>query len=282
MRQVVSIPVGNIDADPAQPRKEFDQGAIEELAQSIRKNGLLQPITVTQNGGGRYMIVAGERRFRAVQTLGQDTVDCLVYDGDRARELQLVENLNREDLNPMEVADAYQAYLNGGHSKEELATVVGTNVGQITWVLQMVGCRQDVQHLIRHGNICTTVGVALGRLSHNSQARALRIMQLNQLSVNECIHLCERLFAEESQGDMLGDVPKLSARAMKARKKVEAAFQRACQAFDEIDRLEKDNPGITAEAIAERLDITKEKVTLLQRLIRRFADSLDRQRVAAL
>lgn len=282
MRQVVSIPVGNIDADPAQPRKEFDQGAIEELAQSIRKNGLLQPITVTQNGGGRYVIVAGERRFRAVQTLGQDTVDCLVYAGDRALELQLVENLNREDLNPMEVADAYQAYLNGGHSKEELATAVGTNVGQITWVLQMVGCRQDVQHLIRHGNICTTVGVALGRLSHNSQARALRIMQLNQLSVNECIHLCERLFAEESQGDMLGDVPKLSARAMKARKKVEAAFQRACQAFDEIDRLEKDNPGITAEAIAERLDITKGKVTLLQRLIRRFADSLDRQRVAAL
>ena len=282
MRQVLSIPVGNIDADPAQPRKEFDQGAIEELAQSIRKNGLLQPITVTQNGGGRYVIVAGERRFRAVQTLGQDTVDCLVYAGDRALELQLVENLNREDLNPMEVADAYQAYLNGGHSKEELATVVGTNVGQITWVLQMVGCRQDVQHLIRHGNICTTVGVALGRLSHNSQARALRIMQLNQLSVNECIHLCERLFAEESQGDMLGDVPKLSARAMKARKKVEAAFQRACQAFDEIDRLEKDNPGITAEAIAERLDITKEKVTLLQRLIRRFADSLDRQRVTAL
>ena len=73
MRQVVSIPVGNIDADPAQPRKEFDQGAIEELAQSIRKNGLLQPITVVQNGG-RYVIVAGERRFRAVQKLGQETV----------------------------------------------------------------------------------------------------------------------------------------------------------------------------------------------------------------
>jgi ParB family chromosome partitioning protein len=280
-KKVQSIPVELISADPDQPRKEFSQESIEELAQSISKNGLLQPITVRKQGDA-YIIIAGERRYRATRFLGFPKVDCLVYSGDKAKELQLIENINRVDLNPMEVAEAYQRYLDDGHDLDELSEVTGKAKGQITWLLNVTKCRDEVKHILRHGQISVTVAVDLGRLSQNGQMKALRVLNGNQLTVAESQAVCRKIAGEENQGDMLSAIPKLTPREIEARKKADSALERACHAFQEIAKLEEDNPGITAGAIAEKLDITEEKVDMLYELVGKFKKSLQNRRVAAL
>lgn len=104
-----NIKLAEIDADPNQPRRRFDQSALEDLAQSVKVHGILQPIVVTNKKGGRYMVVAGERRWRAAQLAGLDKIPALVRTlSDQHRlELSLIENLQRTDLNPLETATAY-------------------------------------------------------------------------------------------------------------------------------------------------------------------------------
>lgn len=280
MREIVRVAVKDIRPDPEQPRKVFDETAIAELAQSIAKNGLLQPITVRPDGQG-YIIIAGERRFRAISSLGLPEVDCIVYTGNLAKELQLIENINRADLNPMEVARAYQKYLDDGHDVDELAEVIGKDKGQITWSLSLLKCREDVQHMVERGQFSVAVAGFLSKLSLNGQARVIRIIQGDKLSVAECRKLIEKIYCEENQVEMFAET-KLSPKEAEARKKFDTAFERACKAFQEINDLELDNPGMTAQAIADKLDITQEKVDMLYKLVGKFRESLEYRRVSAL
>jgi len=281
MKKIEEIPVHAIRPDPDQPRKEFNEEATLELAQSIRRNGLLQPITVRKNCDG-YIIIAGERRYRAVCSLEWETIDCIVFRGDHIKELQLVENINRVDLNPMEIAEAYQSYLDSGHTIDELSEVTGKPKNTINWLLNITRCRPEIQHMVKHNQISLVVAIAQSKLSDNGQLRTLRMMQQNKLSVSECRNLCEKVFTEESQTEMFIEEPKLSDKEIETRRRVESALDRACQAFNEVNKLELDNPGITAQAIAEKLDITQEKVDLLYKLVGQFKSSLQNRRVAAL
>ena len=113
-KEIRQIPIWAIKPDPAQPRKDFDEDELQELAQSIHRNGLLSPITVKTNGDGEHIIIAGERRYRAHQILDTETIECIVYNGSNGKELQLIENINRKDLNYMELAEAYRSYLDWG------------------------------------------------------------------------------------------------------------------------------------------------------------------------
>ena len=176
-REIRQIPLQAITPDPHQPRKEFDDDALQELAQSIRKNGLLNPITVKKNGDGLYIIIAGERRFRAHQILEEETIECIVYNGSNGKELQLIENINRKDLNAMELAQAYRAYLDAGHSIDELTEVVGKPKNTIAWMLNLENCRPEVQHLVKIEQISLVVAISLSKLTENGQLRALRMMQ---------------------------------------------------------------------------------------------------------
>jgi len=281
MREIRQIPIQAISPDPTQPRKDFNEEGIFELAQSIKRNGLLQPITVKKNGDG-YIIVAGERRYRAVCSLEWETIECIVYNGDSAKELQLIENINRVDLNPMEVAEAYKSYLDSGHTLVELSEVVGKPINTISWLLNVNKCRPEIQHMVKHSQISLVVAIAQSKLSDDGQLRSLRVMQQNKLSVSECRGLCEKIQAEENQIEMFAEEPKLSDKEIEARHKVETALDRACQAFTEINKLEYDNPGITAQAIAEKLDITQEKIEMLYKLVGQFKSSLQNRRMASL
>jgi len=288
--EIRNLPMGIIQADPDQPRKVFNQDDLNELAQSIQHNGLLNPITVrTVNGQAdkvspfvEYIIIAGERRFRAHQILNAETIECIIYSGKNGKELQLVENINRKDLNHMELVQAYRSYLDNGHTDDELAMVVGKPKNIINWLLNLEKCRPEVQHLVETEQMSMVVAIAVSKLTNNGQMRVLRAMQSTKLSVAECQALSDKVYATENQGAMFTEEPKLTAKELQARTKINGALDKACQALQAINTLEMDNPGISAQAIAEKLDITQEKVDLLYKLVGQFKKNLTQKRVATL
>lgn len=281
-REIRTIPLLAIKPDPTQPRKGFDDSELQELAQSIYRNGLLNPILVRANGGGEYIIIAGERRYRAHQILDAETIECIVYSGSNGKELQLVENINRKDLNHMELVGAYRSYLDSGHSLKELSQVVGKPRHTISWLLNLEKCRTEVQHLVERSQLSLVIAISLSKLTENGQLLVLRKMQATKLNVAECRALCEQVYAEENQVEMFAEEPKLTEQEMKARAKIQSTLDRACQALQEVNKMELDNPGISAQAIAEKLDITQEKVDLLYKLVGQFKKNLRQKRVAAL
>lgn len=281
-KEIRQIPLLDINPDPAQPRKDFNEDELEELTQSIRKNGLLSPIVVKVNGDGRYIIIAGERRYRAHQSLGAKTIECIVYNGKNGKGLQLVENINRKDLNYMELTGAYRSYLDSGHTMEELSDVVGKPKNIISWMLNLERCRPEVQHLVKTEQMSMVVAISMSKLTNNGQMSVLKTMNGTKLNVAECQALTDRVYAEENQVEMFAEEPKLTDEEMKARAKIQSALDRACQALQEVNKMEADNPGISAQAVAEKLDITQEKVDLLYKLVGQFKKNLRQKRVAAL
>jgi len=279
-REIMEIPLSQIKPDPLQPRKVFDEDELAELAKSIENNGLLQPISVMPNGTG-YIIIAGERRYRAHQLLDRETIDCIIFEGseDQAKAMQLLENIVRKDLNPLEVAQAYQSYLDRGYSKDDLSDILGKGKGRITWHMGLLNAREDIQYLVARGQLSLTVGVELGRLTHNGQGRALRMMQEAKLNPSECVQLCQKIWAEENQVDMFPET-KLSPEEIEARHKVKSAIDKACAAIAEVNEIEKENPGVTASAIATELETTEEKVKQLMTGLRILEKNLTQRKVA--
>lgn len=148
-RHVHELDLTVVVTNPDQPRKHFDEEKLRELAASIERQGLLQPILVQRlpGEGGRYMIVAGERRFRAHQLLGRATIDAIIYDGMPDRdELALIENVQRENLNPVEEAEALAALQEKhGYTQEQLAEVVGKSRVAVTETLRLTSLAASIK-----------------------------------------------------------------------------------------------------------------------------------------
>jgi ParB family chromosome partitioning protein len=137
----ILIPLDQIEANPAQPRKAFDEAALQELADSIREHGIIQPIIVEKTGDRRYTIVAGERRFRAAKLAGLTEVPALLrdYSEGKRMEISLIENIQRTDLNPVEEASAYRHLMEAaGLSQDEVAARVGKNRSTVTNALRLL------------------------------------------------------------------------------------------------------------------------------------------------
>lgn len=279
-KTLTKLPVSSIYPDPDQPRKVFSEDALQELASSIGANGLLQPISVRKNGEG-YIIIAGERRWRATKILGLAEIDAVIIDKADFRALQLIENLNREDLNPVEVAKAYKLYLDEGHTTQELSDVVGIQKAQITWQLKVLDTTDMVQALVAQGHIGIWVGVELAKLTVNGQNRALRVLNSERLSTSEAVAYIRKIWMEENEVDMFPEA-KLSDDEIKARGKAKSAIEKACQALAELGQIEKEDPGILASSLASEIDVTQEKLTQLMNGIRTLKKSLDNKRVAML
>ncbi|MEO8276510.1 MAG: ParB/RepB/Spo0J family partition protein [Thermoanaerobaculia bacterium] len=152
-----SLAVSQIHPNRLQPRTEFDDSELEELAASIRSQGLIQPLIVSPTGKGTYTIVAGERRWRAAQRAGLTVVPVVVRqvrDDRELLELALVENLQRSDLNPMEEAEAYRTLQeNFGLSQEEIATRVGKARPAVTNTLRLLKLPPAIQDFLRSGRL---------------------------------------------------------------------------------------------------------------------------------
>jgi ParB family chromosome partitioning protein len=155
-----------------QPRKHFDQEALDELAQSIRSNGLLQPIVVRPDGDNQFEIVAGERRWRACQLAGMNPIPCLVrtMSNEQAAEAAAIENLNRVDLNAIEEAKAYQRLIDEfGYIHDEIAIALGKSRTKITNALRLLKLEQSIQDLISQGRLSEGHGKTLAGLTAPQQ-----------------------------------------------------------------------------------------------------------------
>jgi ParB family transcriptional regulator, chromosome partitioning protein len=200
---VRTLPVASLKPNRFQPRSHFADEAIQELAESIRTQGIIQPLVVTPEGDGSFSIIAGERRWRAARRAGLESVPVVVREGldDRTRlELALVENLQRSDLNPLEEADAYQLLQEKfGLSQEEVAVRVGKGRPTVTNSLRLLKLPEEVRDLLREGQL--TAGQArplLGIASREEQVSLAERAVRESLSAREI----ERLVAlprEEQQ-----------------------------------------------------------------------------------
>jgi ParB family chromosome partitioning protein len=168
------LPVEDIAANPFQPRSRFDDEAIGELAHSIKATGVLQPILVRRMGGDGYQLVAGERRLRAARIAGLERIPAVVRDVGESEmmELALIENIQREDLNPIDEANAYHALIEKvGLTHDQISERVGKQRSSITNSLRLLGLPPEVREMVSRGTL--TAGHARALLSLESQGDQL-------------------------------------------------------------------------------------------------------------
>lgn len=191
---VQEIPVGDIDPNTEQPRRSFPEEAMTQLSASVKEQGILQPLLVVEQPGGRYRIVAGERRWRAARQAGLATVPCIVRDMDMIRQMEvsLIENLQREDLNPMEEAAAIRALMQQcGYTQETVAARLSKSRPVIANLLRLLTLPKEVAQMVREGQLSAghaRVLAGLEReedkiaLARETLAKGYSVRQLEQLA----------------------------------------------------------------------------------------------------
>lgn len=160
----VSLPIAQVEPGLNQPRKHFDEESLADLAQSIGQHGILQPLTVRRLASGYYQIIAGERRWRAARMAGLEEVPAIIIEADdrKVMELGLIENLQREDLNPMEEAAGYRTLVQEyGLTQEEAAQRVSKSRPAVANAMRLLALPQEVQWLIEQGSLSAGHGRAL-------------------------------------------------------------------------------------------------------------------------
>jgi ParB family transcriptional regulator, chromosome partitioning protein len=193
--KTIEIALHQIKTNPNQPRREFDESAIYGLAQSIQENGLIQPIVV-RPVGTHYEIVAGERRFRAMQILKADTVSAIVVNvtDNQADNMSLIENIQRMDLSAIEEALAYQALLaNQKITQETLAMRLGKSQPSIANKLRLLNLNPEVQAAILNKQITERHGRSLLSLDLEQQSKVLKKIITNDLNVSQSEKLVDGL-----------------------------------------------------------------------------------------
>jgi ParB family chromosome partitioning protein len=174
--ELVQIPVGSIRPNSRQPRRRLDGEGIDELAESIRAQGLVQPVVVRASAEGGYELIAGERRWRAAREAGLETVPALMRDDDEARRMEtaLIENVAREDLNPVDEARACAALVEElGLSKEELARRLGRTRPAISNLIRLLDLPDQVLELLSQGELSEGHGRAILQARGNDARRLL-------------------------------------------------------------------------------------------------------------
>ena len=199
------IPISQIEANPNQPRRHFDQEALQELAQSIKEIGIVSPITLRQISENRFQIIAGERRWRASQIVGLQAIPAYIRttNDENVMEMALVENIQREDLNAIEIALAYQHLLeNTGMTQEKVAERVGKSRTAVTNHLRLLKLPAQVQMALQKKEI--DMGHARALLAIDSPSQQLRVfrdIQKNGYSVRQVETLVKKINEGEEDGD---------------------------------------------------------------------------------
>ena len=202
-KQIQVLPIQKLEPNRAQPRRDFDEEALGELAASISEHGLIQPIAVRQMENGYYQIIAGERRWRASRLAGLKEVPVNIIEADdqTAAELTLIENLQREDLNPMEEARGYEALMTSfGMSQEEAAQSVGKSRPAVANALRLLKLPKSIVSLVEDGSLSAGHARALIPLpSEELQKEAAQKIMEQQLSVRQTEALIKRMLKPQSE-----------------------------------------------------------------------------------
>ena len=191
-----SLPLSQIESCAGQPRKVFDEEKLGELAESIREHGIIQPLTVRKLSSGYYQIIAGERRWRAARLAGLSEVPVSIIEADdrKAMELAMIENLQREDLNPMEEAEGYRSLIEQyDMTQEEAAQRVGKSRSAVANAMRLLQLSQDIRLLVENEDLSAGHARALLPLSPAQQAEAVKTILANALSVRQTEQLVKRL-----------------------------------------------------------------------------------------
>ena len=173
---VRQIPLSQIDRNPGQPRVRFDDESLSSLSESIRSSGILQPLLVTEQENGRYTIVAGERRFRAARMAGLTDVPCLVRTMTREEIMAaaLIENLQREDLNPVEAAEGIRALMDEcSLTQEQIAARLGQSRPAVANTLRLLSLDSEMQDALRAGKLSAAHGRVLAGVKDEAFRKAL-------------------------------------------------------------------------------------------------------------
>jgi ParB family chromosome partitioning protein len=222
---VRSMPIEQLVPNPRQPRTHFDDDAIQALASSIRATGILQPLIVRPLPSGSFELVAGERRWRAAKLAGLSVVPALVHDVDEARslELALIENLQREDLGPLERAAAYQQYIDTFRATpEHLAAQLGESRANVVNYLRILRLPDEIQEMIRSGRLA--MGQARALVGIGDAPRQLAVARLavrRNLSVRQVEELAR------TGPDPLGTVEKTGRSPDRHVRDVEESLSKA-------------------------------------------------------
>src|SRR5215475_3558829 len=226
VESLVDVAIDQIEVNPYQPRKIFDFTALDELAASIKASGVIQPIIVRRVGGA-YQLIAGERRWRAARQAGLDRIPAIIRDATDAQsiELALVENLLREDLNPIETAQAYQKLLaEFGWTQEELAQRIGKDRTSIANGLRLLRLPEEIQADLRGGRL--TMGHARALLALTTVAEQLRLRD-EILTKDWSVRATEdSIRAKESLAEAGGMAPRKGRRRSVELAALEEALQR--------------------------------------------------------
>lgn len=196
----VSLPIAQVEPGLKQPRKRFDEESLADLADSIRLHGIIQPLTVRRLASGYYQIIAGERRWRAAKLAGLAEVPAVIIEADdrKVMELGLIENLQREDLNPMEEAAGFQALMDGYRlTQEEAAKRVGKSRSAVANALRLLNLSKEVRALVEEGKLSGGHARALVPLTEELQKTAAALIIKDDLSVRQTELLVKKLTAEK-------------------------------------------------------------------------------------
>jgi len=188
-QDIVQLPVSKLVPNPGQPRKNFDETELQELADSIKTYGIIQPIIAADSGDGAYIIIAGERRTRAAKLANLDTVPVIIrdYTDQKRLEISLIENIQRTDLNPIEEAAAYKNLMDFSNlSQDELAARVGKNRSTVANALRLLKLPVEIQKSIEDGKVSSGHARALLSVTDaKSRDKLYREILANDVSVRE-------------------------------------------------------------------------------------------------
>lgn len=238
--EIIEVPIDELRPNPYQPRKVFDESAIQELAESIKEHGVFQPIIVKKSVKG-YEIVAGERRYRASKLVGLKKIPAIIrnFTDEQMMEIGLLENLQRENLNPIEEADAYNMMLNNLNlTQDELSKKVGKSRSYVTNMLGLLRLPKSVQEMVANSSISMGHARVLSKLSDTEKIISLsnEIVDKNltvrdleyKLSDNESFQRIQKQVKKEKNNDYkyVEDIlrDKLDTRVKIKDKKIEIIF----------------------------------------------------------
>ncbi|MEO8721813.1 MAG: ParB/RepB/Spo0J family partition protein [Ginsengibacter sp.] len=194
----VRIPLNQIETNPGQPRHDFDENALSELAASVKMHDIIQPITVSKTAQGKYKIIAGERRFRAAKIAGLSDIPVYIKDikDSKVLELALLENLQREDLNAIEIALSYRQLIEElDYTQDQLAERMGKERSTVTNYIRLLKLPPDIQAAVRNGSI--SMGHARALINVDVVDKQLYIfneIRSKELSVRQTEELVRKLY----------------------------------------------------------------------------------------
>lgn len=226
------LPISQVESCSSQPRKHFDEASLAELADSIREHGIIQPLTVRKLASGYYQIIAGERRWRAARLAGLQEVPVIVMEADdrKAAELAMIENLQREDLNPIEEANGYKVLMSEyGLTQEEVAQRVGKSRPAVANALRLLALPDPVHLLLEEGKLSAGHARAILAVpSGELQKKLAQKVIAEELSVRQTEALAKRLAAEprEAAEPKSAAGPDLSIYLREAEKTLATRFGR--------------------------------------------------------